>query len=310
MAKVFIDGSAGTTGLRIFERLSNRSDIELLTLSEETRKDISARKRALNSCDAAFLCLPDAAAVEAVSLVENPNVKLLDTSTAHRTAPGWAYGFPELGEKFLDKIKNGNRIAVPGCHASGFIALVYPLIEAGIIPKNAMLTCHSITGYSGGGKKMIAQYEDKNRDEALSSPRQYGLTQQHKHLKEMVAVTGIENAPVFCPIVSDFYSGMCVTVPVFAKELCDGKTVNDIKEVYKSKYSDGLVSYKEEIGEDGFICSNALSFKDNMEIFVQGNEERILLIARYDNLGKGASGAAVECLNILLGRDRTTGLDL
>lgn len=310
MAKVFIDGSAGTTGLRIVERLSNRSDIELLTLSEETRKDISARKRALNSCDAAFLCLPDAAAVEAVSLVENPDVKLLDTSTAHRTAPGWAYGFPELGEKFLDKIKNGNRIAVPGCHASGFIALVYPLIEAGIIPKNAMLTCHSITGYSGGGKKMIAQYEDKNRDEALSSPRQYGLTQQHKHLKEMVAVTGIENAPVFCPIVSDFYSGMCVTVPVFAKELCDGKTVNDIKEVYKSKYSDGLVRYKEEIGEDGFICSNALSFKDNMEIFVQGNEERILLIARYDNLGKGASGAAVECLNILLGRDRTTGLDL
>ena len=157
---------------------------------------------------------------------------------------------------------------------------------------------------------MIAQYEDKNRDETLSSPRQYGLTQQHKHLKEMVAVTGIENAPVFCPIVSDFYSGMCVTVPVFAKELCDGKTVNDIKEVYKSKYSDGLVRYKEEIGEDGFICSNALSFKDNMEIFVQGNEERILLIARYDNLGKGASGAAVECLNILLGRDRTTGLDL
>ena len=310
MAKVFIDGSAGTTGLRIVERLSNRSDIELLTLSEETRKDISARKRALNSCDAAFLCLPDAAAVEAVSLVENPDVKLLDTSTAHRTAQGWAYGFPELGEKFLDKIKNGNRIAVPGCHASGFIALVYPLIEAGIIPKNAMLTCHSITGYSGGGKKMIAQYEDKNRDEALSSPRQYGLTQQHKHLKEMVAVTGIENAPVFCPIVSDFYSGMCVTVPVFAKELCDGKTVNDIKEVYKSKYSDGLVRYKEEIGEDGFICSNALSFKDNMEIFVQGNEERILLIARYDNLGKGASGAAVECLNILLGRDRTTGLDL
>ena len=176
MAKVFIDGSAGTTGLRIVERLSNRSDIELLTLSEETRKDISARKRALNSCDAAFLCLPDAAAVEAVSLVENPDVKLLDTSTAHRTAPGWAYGFPELGEKFLDKIKNGNRIAVPGCHASGFVALVYPLIEAGIIPKNALLTCHSITGYSGGGKKMIAQYEDKNRDEALSSPRQYGLT--------------------------------------------------------------------------------------------------------------------------------------
>ena len=310
MSKVFIDGSAGTTGLRIVERLSARSDIELVTLPEELRKDISARKQALNNCDAAFLCLPDAAAVEAVSLVENPAVKLLDTSTAHRTNPGWAYGFPELGGEFLDRIKNGKRIAVPGCHASGFIALVYPLIEAEILPKSALLTCHSITGYSGGGKKMIAQYEDENRDVSLSSPRQYGLTQQHKHLKEMVAVSGIENAPVFCPIVADFYSGMCVTVPVFAKDLCAGRTVDDIKDVYKNKYNGGIVRYKEEIGEEGFICSNALSFKDNMEIFVQGNDERILLIARYDNLGKGASGAAVECLNILLGVDRTTGLDL
>ena len=310
LSKVFIDGSAGTTGLRIVERLSQRSDIELITLPEELRKDTSARKQALNSCDAAFLCLPDAAAVEAVSLVENPDVKLLDTSTAHRTAPGWAYGFPELGEEFLNRIKNGKRIAVPGCHASGFIALVYPLVEAGILPKSALLTCHSVTGYSGGGKKMIAQYEDEGRDTALASPRQYGLTQQHKHLKEMVAVSGIENAPVFCPIVADFYSGMCVTVPVFAKELCEGKTADDIREAYKNKYSDGIVRYKENIGEDGFICSNALSFKDNMEIFVQGNDERILLIARYDNLGKGASGAAVECLNILLGVDRTTGLDL
>lgn len=310
MSKVFIDGSAGTTGLRIVERLSRRGDIELITLPKEQRKDLQARKQALNNCDAAFLCLPDAAAVEAVSLVENPDVRLLDTSTAHRTAPGWAYGFPELGGDFLNKIQNGKRIAVPGCHASGFIALVHPLVRAGIIPKSALLTCHSVTGYSGGGKKMIAQYEDENRNAALSSPRQYGLTQQHKHLKEMVAVSGIENAPVFCPIVADFYSGMCVTVPVFAKDLCEGKTVNDIKATYKTVYNEGIVKYKENIGEDGFICSNALSFKDNMEIFVQGNEERILLIARYDNLGKGASGAAVECLNIILGCDRKTGLDL
>ena len=310
MSKVFIDGSAGTTGLRIVERLSQRSDIELITLPEEIRKDTEARKQALNNCDSAFLCLPDTAAVEAVSLVENPDVKLLDTSTAHRTAPGWAYGFPELGEEFLDRIQNGRRIAVPGCHASGFIALVHPLVEAGIIPKSALLTCHSITGYSGGGKKMIAQYEDENRDISLSSPRQYGLTQNHKHLREMVAVSGIENAPVFCPIVADFYSGMCVTVPLFAKDLCEGRTLPDIKETYKAKYNKGIVKYKEDIGEDGFVCSNALSFRDNMEIFVQGNDERILLIARYDNLGKGASGAAVECLNIILGCGRETGLDL
>ena len=310
MSKVFIDGSAGTTGLRIVERLSARSDIELVTLPEELRKDTSARKQALNNCDAAFLCLPDAAAIEAVSFVENPDVRLLDTSTAHRTNPNWAYGFPELGEEFLNRIQNGRRIAVPGCHASGFIALVHPLVEAGIIPKNILLTCHSITGYSGGGKKMIAQYEDENRDSALSSPRQYGLTQNHKHLKEMVAVSGIENAPVFCPIVADFYSGMCVTVPIFAKDLCEGRTVEDIKETYRVKFNEGIVKYKEDIGEDGFICSNALSFRDNMEIFVQGNDERILLIARYDNLGKGASGAAVECLNIILGCNRETGLDL
>lgn len=310
MAKVFIDGSAGTTGLRIFDRLSQRSDIELVILPDEVRKDIEARREAINSCDAAFLCLPDAAAVEAVSLVENENVRILDTSTAHRTNPGWAYGFPELGEDYYNKILNSNRIAVPGCHASGFIALVHPLVKAGILSESSLLTCHSITGYSGGGKNMIAQYEDEERDNALSSPRQYGLTQQHKHLKEMKAVCSLENAPIFCPIVADFYSGMCVTVPVFASDLADGKTVEDIKAVYAQSYNEGLVQYKGTADEGGFICANALSFKDNMEIYVEGNEERILLIARYDNLGKGASGAAVENLNIILGVDRTTGLDL
>lgn len=310
MAKIFIDGSAGTTGLRIFDRLSSRNGIEIITLPEESRKDVDARKQALNSCDIAFLCLPDLAAIEAVSLIDNINVKVLDTSTAHRTNPDWAYGFPELDELFLKRILNSNRIAVPGCHASGFIALVYPLIQSGIIPSNSLLTCHSITGYSGGGKKMIAQYENSNRDSFLCSPRQYGLSQEHKHLKEMKAVTGLDNNPVFCPIVSDFYSGMCVTVPLFAQQLNEGKTVDDIKSVYSEKYNSGLVKYKDNIEENGFISANALSFRDNMEITVEGNDDRILLIARYDNLGKGASGAAVECLNIILGLDRTEGLDL
>lgn len=309
MKKIFIDGSAGTTGLRIYERLSERKDIELMTLCEEKRKDIDARHEMLNSCDIAFLCLPDPAAIEAVGLIENPDVKVLDTSTAHRTNPDWAYGFPELSESLKNKIINSKRIAVPGCHASGFISLVYPLVESGILPKDAPLSCHSLTGYSGGGKKMIAQYEDPEPDTALESPRQYGLSQQHKHLKEMKAITGIDRNPLFCPIVADYYSGMLVTVPIFSEYL-NGAGIDDIKNVYKSKYNGAIVRYREEIGEDGFICSNELSFKDNMEIFVEGNEERILLMARYDNLGKGASGAAIQNLNILLGVDETTGLEV
>lgn len=309
-AKIFIDGSAGTTGLRIHERLSAREDIEIVTLPEAARKEPAARAEALNSCDIAFLCLPDAAAIEAVGMITNPHVRVIDTSTAHRTAEGWAYGFPELGADYYEKVKNAKRVAVPGCHASGFIALVHPLIEKGIIAPDVALTCHSITGYSGGGKKMIAQYEAEEPEAALASPRQYGLTQQHKHLKEMKAVSGTAAAPIFCPIVSDFYSGMVVTVPLFAKDLMPGKTVADVKAAYAAQYAEGLVKYCEDIGEEGFICANALSNKDNMQIFVQGNEERILLIARYDNLGKGASGAAVECLNILLGADPLTGLEI
>ena len=208
--KIFIDGSAGTTGLRIKDRLMKRSDVELTTLSEEQRKDTESRKQALNSAQVAFLCLPDAAAVEAVELVENPDTVIIDTSTAHRTSAGWAYGFPELSAEFEDKIKNSKRIAVPGCHAGGFIALVYPLVEAGVLGNDALLSCYSLTGYSGGGKKMIAEYESENKSPLLFAPRQYGLTQQHKHLKEMKGITGIENAPIFCPVVDDFYSGMQV----------------------------------------------------------------------------------------------------
>ena len=307
MKKVFIDGSAGTTGLRIYERLSARADIQLLRLPEEKRKDIAARKQMLNEADLVFLCLPDDAAREAVSLIENENVTVIDASTAHRTLPEWAYGFPELSATHRQKILSSKRIAVPGCHASGFIALVYPLIQAGILDKDSQLFCHSITGYSGGGKKMIGEYEDENVSELLGAPRQYGLTQQHKHLKEMKAVCGLENAPIFTPIVSNFYSGMTVTVPLFKEQLKKG-SIEEIKEVYKAAYAEGLVQYKESVDENGFISGAALSKKDNMWVSVAGNDERILLVACYDNLGKGASGAAIECMNLTLGVEETTGL--
>ena len=310
MKKIFIDGSAGTTGLRIAERLESRKDIEIIKLSEENRKDLNARKEALNKADIAFLCLPDAAAIEAVSLIENENTVVIDTSTAHRTNPDWAYGFPELSEEYEEKIRNSKRIANPGCHASGFIALIYPLIEKGILPFGAMLSCFSLTGYSGGGKKMIAEYEDMEKDWLLEAPRQYGLTQTHKHLPEMKAITGIENFPAFIPVVGDFYSGMEVTIPLFADQLNAGFSVSDIKEVYKNKYKGPIVSYVEDFSEDGFVSANRLEMKDSMEISVSGNEERILLIARYDNLGKGASGSAVECMNIVLGTDKTEGLEI
>ncbi|MBO4939793.1 MAG: N-acetyl-gamma-glutamyl-phosphate reductase [Clostridia bacterium] len=308
MKKVFIDGSAGTTGLRIFERLAMRDDVEILTLSEEKRKDAGARKEMLNSADIAFLCLPDDAAREAVAMVENPNVTIIDASTAHRTLPDWAYGFPELSVSHEEKIVSSKRIAVPGCHASGLIALVYPLIEAGLLDKDALITCHSITGYSGGGKKMIAEYESETRNVLLGAPRQYAIGQQHKHLKEMQAMTGLKNAPVFCPIVSDFYSGMTVTVPLFASMLKG--SVADVKAVYANKYIGPIVRYQESVDEGGFISGLALSSKDSMQVTVAGNEERILLIAAYDNLGKGASGAAIECMNIALGADKTKGLNV
>lgn len=308
MTKVFIDGSAGTTGLRIYERLESRKDTRLLKLSEEKRKDKNARKEALNSADIAFLCLPDDAARESVSLCENEGTVIIDTSTAHRTAEDFAYGFPELSAEHKAKIAASKRIAVPGCHASGFISLIYPLIENGIIEKSALLSCFSVTGYSGGGKKMIAEYEGENRDILLSSPRQYGIGQTHKHLPEMIAVTGLKNKPIFSPVVADFYSGMAVTVSLFA-DMING-SADDIKKIYKEKYTGPIVSYAENADENGFIAANKLAGKDSMEISVAGNDERILLISRYDNLGKGASGAAIECMNIVLGLPETEGLNL
>ncbi len=306
--KVFIDGKAGTTGLRIYERLESFQGIELISLSEEKRKDPQARKEALNEADIAFLCLPDDAARESVSLIENENTVVIDTSTAHRTLDDWAYGFAELSPAHREKLKKSKRIAVPGCHASGFIALIYPLIEAGALDGSENLSCFSLTGYSGGGKKMIAEYEEEP-DELFGAPRQYGLTQNHKHLKEMVKISGLKNAPAFCPVVSNFYSGMEVTVPVFKSDLKNGFDIEKIKEIYKNKYNSSLVSYCEE-SEEGFLSAGILSRKDSMIVSVFGNEDRILLVARYDNLGKGASGAAVECLNIVLGNEDTYGLDI
>ena len=310
MTKVFIDGKAGTTGLRIYERLEQRSDLELLTLSEEDRKKPECRKLMLNKADIVFLCLPDDAAIEAVSMIDSPETIVLDTSTAHRTNPEWAYGFPELSDELKSKIMSSKRIAVPGCHASGFIALVYPLIEAEILSSESKLYCHSLTGYSGGGKKMIAQYESETDNALLKAPRQYGLTQNHKHLKEMKAICGLDVYPVFCPIVSNFYSGMEVTVPLFMSDLKKGTSVEDIISVYKNKYTGPVVSYSDSCDEGGMLSAADMSLKDSMIVSVFGNEERVLLTARYDNLGKGASGAAVELLNMITGAKITEGLDI
>lgn len=306
MFNVFIDGSAGTTGLKIVDRLSKEKDINLIILPEEIRKELSARKQAINDCDVAFLCLPDAAAIEAVSLIENDRVKVIDTSTAHRTNPLWEYGFPELNER-RERIAASKRIANPGCHASGFIALVQPLVKAGLIDKSVALTCFSITGYTGGGKKMIAEYENVERPILFDAPRQYGLTQTHKHLPEMTAICGIETTPVFCPIVADYDRGMEVTVPLFKKDLKG--SVSDVKKVYKVIYNGAVVKYTDE-SEGGLLSACSMKGKDSMEISVFGNDERILLVSRFDNLGKGASGAAIQNMNVLLGREETAGLNL
>ena len=307
MTKVFIDGSAGTTGLRIYERLGNRSDLELMILPDALRKDPAARAEMLNSADIAFLCLPDQAAREAVSLVTSPNTVVIDTSTAHRTNPDWAYGFAELTGKRA-AVQASHRIANPGCHASGFVSLIAPLVEQGLLKADAKLSCFSLTGYSGGGKNMIADYESPDRSPLLKGPRQYGLTQAHKHLPEMMKICGLDSAPVFCPVVGDFYSGMEVTVPLFASDLKGG--IEEIKNLYKSYYSSGLVKFAEEADPDGMLSAAAFSGRDDMSVSVYGNDDRIILVSRFDNLGKGASGAAIQNMNIVLGIDESTGLNV
>ncbi len=306
MTTVFIDGSAGTTGLKIYERLSQRNDIRLLTLSDDVRKDPTKRKKAIHAADIAFLCLPDAAARESVALAEGSNTVIIDTSTAHRTADGWTYGFPELVGK--DAIKNSRRIANPGCHASGFAALVYPLTKNGIISEDALLSCFSLTGYSGGGKQMIAQYESDEPSEYLKAPRMYGLTQSHKHLPEMSIICGLKNAPIFCPVVEPFFSGMQVTVPLFTHNI--NGSIDDIKDCYRNFYNDGLVRYNDAADENGFLSASAFFTRDDMDVSVYGNNDRIVLVSRFDNLGKGASGAAIQNMNIVLGVDPATGLNI
>ena len=305
MKNVFIDGSAGTTGLKILDRLSSRSDLNLVTLPDNLRKDEGARRDALNNADVAILCLPDAASIEAVSFITNPETVVIDTSTAHRTNDNFVYGFPELSN-YREQIKVSRRIANPGCHASGFISLVAPLVEKGIIPSDALLSSFSLTGYSGGGKKMIAEYEAVDRLELYDSPRMYGVSQNHKHLPEMKKVCGLANEPSFSPIVAPYFSGMEVVVPLF-KDMISG-TSKDIKEIYKSYYKSGLVHYIES--EDAFLAANELSGYDDMEISVFGNDDRILLVSRFDNLGKGASGAAIQNLNISIGLPEDLGLNL
>ncbi len=307
MKKIYIDGQSGTTGLRIRERLAERDDVTVLAIPEDKRKDTDARRDMLNNADIVFLCLPDAAAREAVALIEDPAVCVLDTSTAHRTNPAWAYGFPELGKNFEDKIKNSTRIAVPGCHASGFIALVRPLVESGWLSPAAHLSATSLTGYSGGGKSMITDYESDDRSPLLSAPRQYALGQAHKHLPEMVVFTGLDNPPVFLPIVGDFYSGMEVTVPLYTADV-DGATPEMLTDLYRRFYNGTPLVRVADTAESGFLSAGAMTGKDSMEIAVYGNADRVILTARYDNLGKGASGAAVECLNLLLGAEPTKNL--
>ena len=305
MTKVFIDGSAGTTGLRIRERLADRKDLELIILPEETRKDPAARADALNSAAVSFLCLPDAAAVEAASFVTCPDAVVIDTSTAHRVAAGWVYGMPELAGQ-REKLMAAKRIANPGCHATGFISLVAPLVSAGLVGRSARLSCFSLTGYSGGGKKMIAEYESPDMDPLYQAPRQYGLGQTHKHLPEMAKICGLENAPVFCPIVAPYYAGMEVTVPLTPADT--SASVEEIREVYREYYRNGLIRFSEGTDENGFLSAGAFAGRDDLEVSVFGNEERILLVSRFDNLGKGASGAAIQNMNIVLGLDEKTGL--
>lgn len=312
--KVFIDGKEGTTGLQIYDRLGKRDDIELLLIDEDKRKDPAERKRLINMADIVFLCLPDAAAVEAVSLVENPDVKVIDASTAHRTADGWAYGFPELGAEFRKAIGQSNRIANPGCYATGFISVVYPLVKAGILPADYPLAAHALSGYTGAGKKAIAQYGDPNRNPELSSPRQYGLTLCHKHIPEMMKVCGLTRKPIFNPIICDYPQGMVVTVPLHLDMLKGETTIEALQKTYADFYKDAsFVKVQPLMGEgvlkdSGFLAANTLANTNNLEIFVYGNEGQATVAARLDNLGKGASGAAVQSMNIALGLDETTGL--
>ena len=308
--KVYIDGKEGTTGLQIYERLGGRTDIELLLIDEDKRKDPMARKALMDAADIVFLCLPDAAAMEAVSLIENPNTRVIDASTAHRTNPDWDYGFPELSAGHKAAIQKSKRVANPGCHATGFISVVYPLVAMGILPEDAMLSCFSLTGYSGGGKKMIAEYESPDKAESLFAPAPYGMGQTHKHLPEMQTICGLAHKPVFVPIVDDYYKGMATTVPFHMESLTGVATVAEVREKLAAYYAGGAMVTVAEGTDTAKLYANAVAGKDTLTLIVAGNDEQFTVTALFDNLGKGASGAAVQNMNLMLGLEETTGLAL
>ena len=314
--KVYIDGSEGTTGLRINERFENRDDIEILHIDSEKRKDPDERRKFINESDITFLCLPDAAAIEAVSLIDKDNDKtvIIDASTAHRTEAGWAYGLPELGKEFRDKIKTYNRIAVPGCYASGFAMDVYPMIKSGFIGTDYPVCVNALSGYSGAGKKAIALYEAEDKRNDLYAPRMYALSQKHKHLKEMKAISGLTQEPLFVPVVDDYYCGMIVTFPVFTNLLKKKATPEDIQKMFEEFYAGEqfikVMPYGSEEELGNFFHANDFARRDDVKIYVTGNEDRVLITSIFDNLGKGASGAAIQCMNIRLGLPEETGLNL
>lgn len=309
--KIYIDGREGTTGLQIYERLGDRDDIELLLIDEEKRKDRTERKKLFNAADLAFLCLPDAAAVEAVSLIENDHTRVIDCSTAHRVAEDWVYGFSELHTQ-REKIKTARRVANPGCYATGFLSLMRPLVEMGALPTDAYVACHALSGYTGAGKKAIAQYTAPDREQELDSPRHYAVTLAHKHIPEMMAVSGLVRKPIFMPMICDFPQGMTVTVPLFAGQLKGAASIEALRALYADYYgSSPVVELRPaDAPACGFIGSNNLAGKDTLQIFVNGNEEQFMLTARLDNLGKGASGAAVQNMNLMLGFGETKGLNI
>ncbi|MDE6659304.1 MAG: N-acetyl-gamma-glutamyl-phosphate reductase [Eubacterium sp.] len=311
MTKVFIDGQAGTTGLRIKDRLLKRDDIELLIIDEDKRKDTNEIKKFINASDITFLCLPDAAAIEAVSLLDKDNnkTKIIDASTAHRTNPNWAYGFPELSEEFKRRIQTNQLIANPGCYASGFNSIVAPLVANGVISADYPLTCFAVSGYSGAGNKAIAQYEDLNRDVELDSPRLYALTQSHKHLKEMVAISGLDNTPIFSPMICDYKCGMVVSIPLFTNMMNKKYSLNDVRDILAEHYEGKKAVKVRPVGyTENMIGANNFYGRDDMEIEVNGNDDRIVITSRFDNLGKGASGAAIQCMNLSLGIDEHKSL--
>lgn len=306
--KVFIDGQAGTTGLQLKSKLVNHPYVTLLEIDNDKRKDTAERQRLMNESDVVFLCLPDAAAVEAVKLVTNPDTVIIDASTAHRVADGWTYGFPELSESHYNAVKNAKRIANPGCHATGFISVVYPLVSAGIMPSSYPVTAHSITGYSGGGNKMIADYEDPDREEEIGTPRQYGLSQTHKHLPEMKKITGLDCEPVFNPIVSDYYCGMAVSVPIYTKLLNKKMSADELYEFFSDYYKNSEFISVCKAPESGFLSPIGLEGTNKMKIHICGNDERVTVTSVFDNLGKGASSAAIENMNIAMGFEIATAL--